>query len=159
MKKLPIKWFAVFSLSLLVVSCTGCSTIRKAYWDHQVDKLCEKDGGVTIFEKLEIRKSDYPSMKLTSKGKLILPPKGKESQGSPFYQESSIDYLRKGSPEVWRYTQSVVRKSDKKILSTYVSYSRVGGDFELGFHPSSHSCKDTDLYISTQSSAIIVKGE
>ena len=162
MKKLPIKWFAVFSLSLLVVSCTGCSTIRKAYWDHKVDEMCEKDGGTVIYEKVEISRKDYPNVKLTSTGKIILPSQEMAKINDPFYYISETEYLRRGSLDVMRHKQSIYRSSDKKLLGKRVSYGRRGGDYlfiEGPFHPSSYSCGDSEKNINEYSSIVTVNGE
>lgn len=31
---------------------------NKAYWDSKVRELCEKDGGVTVFEKVELAQGE-----------------------------------------------------------------------------------------------------
>lgn len=162
MKKPSMKWLLLLSLSMIVVSCTGCSTIRKAYWDYRVDELCKKDGGVKIYEKSVIRKSDYPDIKLTSSGEIIFPSKIKATSKDPFYYVSYTEYIKNGSLDVMKHGQSIFRSSDNKLMGTYISYGRRGGDFlffEGPFHPSSYSCKDTEKNVKDFSSIVTIQGK
>ena len=147
MKKLPIKWFAVFSLSLLVVSCTGCSTIRKAYWDHKVKELCLKEAGVTVYERVGMSKEEYDNLK-------IKPIKYSDSS-QKYFNTFDTEYLYKTSGDVgikvMKFTGSIVRKIDQKVLGDHVAFGRSGGDsiFFSWMQPSHYDCsslkKEPDL--------------
>ena len=150
MKKLPIKWFAVFSLSLLVVSCTGCSTIRKAYWDHKVKELCLKDAGVTVYEKVGMRKEEYDKFRLLDFDK--------NDPSQKYYTVSNDTYLKKdkGLDGMWvkKYEEVAIRKSDTKVLGNRVSFGRRGGDSIIfsWMHPSSFGCHSMGIRQDLQQS-------
>jgi hypothetical protein len=59
---------------------------------------------------------------------------------SPVSTETTITYIRRGSPEVRRDEEVFKRRSDNKILARYVYYARVGGDFPSWAHQSSKGC-------------------
>ena len=155
MKKLPVKWFAVFSLSLLVVSCTGCSTIRKAYWDHQVKELCEKDAGVTVYEKVGMRKEEYDKFRLLELDK--------NDPSQKYYTVSKITYLKKDNGLegmlVRKYQEEAIRKSDGKVLGEAIAYSRVGGDSVIFSweHPSVYSCSNLDIRPNLEKSIFFIE--
>jgi hypothetical protein len=44
---------------VVVVAGIGGCEARKAYYDWQVRKLCDQDGGVVVYERMEIGKADY----------------------------------------------------------------------------------------------------
>ena len=47
------------ALVLLLLLVVGFFEGRKAYWDSQVREMCEKDGGVKVFETFPITRSQY----------------------------------------------------------------------------------------------------
>jgi len=51
-----IKFIALTPLILigLVVMAFVFTLLNKAYWDYRVKQMCEKDGGVTVYEKVEL---------------------------------------------------------------------------------------------------------
>lgn len=154
-----IKMVVIGVVSVAMVSCVSCAPIRKLYWDHKVDELCEKDGGVTIYEKVTLSKRDYPNARFTSTGDYMIPFEKDARYDDPFFSRYGTEYLHKGTIDVMRHTQSIVRTSDKKILSTIVDYGRRGGDSMLSvwMHPSHHSCKKGKIDIKEFSSTITVK--
>ena len=150
---------AIAPFALIALGVAYCE-INKAYWDHRVKELCNKDGDITIYEKVVISKSDYPNMKFISTGQPILPDEGNARSSDPFFSTFNTAVLHKGYPEIRRYEQSIVRSNDKKILSTLVSYSRVGGDIPTGIiHPSYYSCENFHSNLNVYSSTITVKVE
>jgi hypothetical protein len=48
-----IKWLLFAPIVLIGLGVLG-TELNKAYWDSKVKALCEKEGGVTVFEKMEI---------------------------------------------------------------------------------------------------------
>lgn len=131
---------------------------NKAYWDHKVDRMCEKYGGVTIYERVSISKQDYPNAKFTSTEDYIVPFESDAGGDDLFFFRYDTEYLRKGAIDVMKHTQSIVRISDKKILSAVIAYGRRGGDPLLSswMHPSHHSCPGVDKWIKEFSSTITV---
>lgn len=158
MKKLSVKWLWIISFPVIVASCTGCSAINKVYWDHKVDELCEKDGGVIIYEKAVISKSDYPNIKLASNGEVILPPEKTAGPEDPYFIRFESEYLREGSLSVARSITSIVRNSDKKTMSSLVTYGRSGGDFlpEGIAYPSHYSCDNKQENLKNLGSTISI---
>jgi hypothetical protein len=97
---------------------------ENAYWDTKVEEWCQKDGGITIFEAIELPTAEYE--RHLQGGELWLPrtlgPEAKRSD--PLYGRSTISVLKTGNPEVYRSSLSVVRGSDHKVLATRVTYTR-----------------------------------
>ncbi len=166
MKKTPFKWVVVGGLGVVITSCVSCTTLNKAYWDHRVDEFCAKDAGMTIYQKIEVSKNEYPNIRIKSNGKINLPtyvqPEKSLIGNEPFYKIIKTEYIKEGNPSVFRHIESVIRGSDKKVLSTYITYGRSGGDylfFEGPFHPSFHECEKSQSNINTSSSVITIAGE
>ena len=148
-----------FILVGLVVIAFLFFEANKAYWDHRVAKMCEKDGGVTVFEKVEILKTDYPNIKVTSNNLLILPSEKNVKQGDPFFYKYNVLSIRQGFINITRHEQLVIRNKDRKILSRHISYGRSGGDFPTGFHPSNFLCGSNEANRKLLKTVITVKGE
>jgi hypothetical protein len=45
-------------LILIGLAIAG-TEFNKAYWDHKVRELCEKDGGVTVYEAIELSPEEF----------------------------------------------------------------------------------------------------
>jgi len=114
---------------------------RKAYWDHRIEEMCEKDGGVIVHEYIELEREEYPNL-ISSSGNVIIPNKYNAKVGDPYFVTFSESILRDGTPKIRRTETKIIRRSDSKILSIRVGYSREGGDIPTGIlAPSSFSCR------------------
>lgn len=155
-----LKWLFLGPVLLLLLAVTFCEA-NKAYWDHRVDELCAKDGGVTIYEKVVISKSDYFKMKFTSTRQPILPAESDATPSDPFFYRSSAEYLYRDflDLKVVKYKQSIIRASDGKKLNQAITYGRGGGDFPTGFHPSHHYCRNQIQDSNNYESTLIVSGD
>lgn len=131
---------------------------RKAYWDNKVRQMCEKDGGVVIFDKVYISKGDIDLLGRND-GKIAVPTKDLAHVNAPVYSESKTAYLRDANPKVWRKDVSVIRRADQKTIAKWVFYSRVGGDFPTFGHPSYFGCPDLKIITSDLERIFIVKGD
>ena len=131
-----LAWVALTPIVVLVAGIGGCE-VRKAYYDSQVRKMCEKDGGVTVIESVTLKRAEYEGF-LNQFGKLDIPSRERAPVGTALLHVYKYEYYRE-NPRVTRGELSVMRAADNKVLGTQVSYSRVGGDF-LAFHPSIFSC-------------------
>jgi hypothetical protein len=123
-------------VSLGLGGCFGYVPGEIGYWDARVDELCQKDGGVTIFEAIELPTAEYE--RYLRRGELWLPsvfgPNG--MRPDPIYARRTLTSLRIGNPHVTKSTVSIVRGSDQKVLATRVTYTR---DVNLpSFGPSRH---------------------
>jgi len=134
------------ALVVLLLLAIGFFEGRKAYWDSQVRRMCEKDGGTRVFERVAI-----PPIYLDKDGFIRIPAKPSISdkplhfEAKPtdlFYYEIVDEPIVSGYLAVGKHAFNVVRASDRKILSTMIVYSRSGGDFPTFVHPSSFSCPD-----------------
>ena len=131
----------VFVPFVLIALGVAYCEINKAYWDHKVKELCEKDGGVSVFEKVEISRKDHPNL-INDQGVLIIKTKDNANSEDPYYilYKDNI-VLNKENPYVWRSEYAIVRKSDGKELGVQTMYSRRGGDIPTGISHESHfSC-------------------
>ena len=114
---------------------------RKAYWDYRVNDMCEEDGGVQVFETVQISKEqflawggvgDMPNIPFESEKRLDV----------PFFKRRQFDVIHSWAPRVTRTKTTFIRRNDNMILGIYVYYSRRGGDFPSWAHPSSLSCSN-----------------
>lgn len=126
------------ALSLLAVSLAGCmgwAPGRQAYWDEQVKEMCEKDGGVTIYECVRISKAEINRhiLPMTADGKLSFTTKELAHPNAPIYAVERITYLREGNPRVRRSESIIMRRTDQAVVARWVIYARAGGDFPTGF--------------------------
>lgn len=108
--------------------CTGNLPGRQSYWDAQVRERCEKDGGITIHERVKISKKD--ALFLWGQG-LPLPTENTRKD-SPYFWEMTEEKIRDSYPKVARTEDLVKRRSDGKVLGKSIRYWRSGGDFPAG---------------------------
>jgi hypothetical protein len=103
--------------------------LNKAYWDYRVKGWCEKDGGVTVFETMELTKEES---EMYGGIKDVIPVPSKTASYADkleclsSYKKQSI---RDSNPSVYRWFGTVYRVSDKKILGKVVGYHRGGWGF------------------------------
>jgi len=121
---------AVVTLLLaMLAGCMGWTPGQQAYWDEKVGEMCEKDGGITIYERVKISKGD--AIALWGKG-LPLPTENTRKD-SPYFWERIETRIRDAYPKVARAETLIKRRSDGKVLGMSVQYWRTGGDFPTGF--------------------------
>jgi hypothetical protein len=128
---------------MVLASCSGYLPGAKGSWDEYVQNLCAKDGGVIIYARVPISKSDMERhiIPMTSDGKLGVPVRELAHPESPVYAQSNTTVLRESNPEVGRVEWTVIRRSDQAVVARWVIYGRRGGDFPTGLaHESSFSC-------------------
>lgn len=130
---------------------------RKAYWDSRVREMCEKDGGVQIFEKMSISKAEADLLP-RGNGKLGVTSKDLASANAPAYSNRRSTRLNEWNPEVQRIEHAVIRRADQKIVARWIQYGRIGGDFPSIAHPSSFACPDAKRITSDLERLFIVEG-
>ena len=116
---------------------------RKAYWDYQVDKMCEKDGGIKInnvfmadSETLELMQNKFGDIRIPKEG-------SDESIGSPLIHTNENVSIHDGNPSVSRSQISVIRVVDNVVIATKTTYYRIGGDL-YALHPTNFTCPKYD---------------
>ena len=128
-------FFVFWCGGVLLVGLLAWFPITRAYWDHQVMRLCASEGGVQVFETVVL-----PSNQFDKYDNVYVLPCGYSPLSAEFCFTDSTDYIRHGSPDLWRNTFALIRKTDNKILGKGTSFTRRGGDFPTGAHESSFSC-------------------
>ena len=107
---------------------------RQAYWDSRIRELCEKDGGITILERIRIAKGES----------IAVETKARAHPSSLVYaQTGNSTTLREGNPSVWRSEWVVVRRSDQAVVARAIQYSRAGGDFPTVAQATWFACPDS----------------
>lgn len=114
---------------------------KKMYWDAKVRELCAKDGGIRVYETVEL-----PADHFNHWGQINFyrPIDGENALGSEYLVKDETLFLRPETqqPTIVRHHFQVFRRSDGELLGEAIRYGRGGGDL-LGFwHPSSFSCPD-----------------
>jgi hypothetical protein len=154
-----LKWILLSPVVLFLLGIVFCE-INKAYWNHQVRLMCEKDGGVTVYEHIELTQDEFNL--LGGFNGYIRAPVEKYAKKFDLYISTSVhDQIHDINPYVYRSKITIFRRSDKKNLGEEISYSRVGGDFPTGImHESSFSCGDMEGFnVNITKSIFSVKGE
>lgn len=119
--------------------------LNKIYWDYRVKELCKKDGGVTVYETVELTQEEY--IRNNGKNGFISVPseKSNKNQKFDFLQKRNRTTLKKSDPAVWKTKTLIYRKSNESILGKIVTFTRRGGGFPTGItHSSSFTCRDID---------------
>lgn len=144
-----IKLFAVLASAALLCAC---STPSQVYWDNKVKEMCEKDGGVTVYETVELTKEEM--------NKLDIKNVSHSTEQDLYYEDFQIEIIESGNPEVYKTIQYVYRNSDKKLLGKKTSYGRRGGDIPDGVsHPSSYSCNQVSGFSPLFDKVFTMKGD
>lgn len=154
-----VKWIFLSPVILILLAFIFCE-VNKAYWDHKVRLMCEKDGGVTVYEKVELSQEDFKLLGGFN-GYVRTPI---EKYAKPFDLYISISKENKIhdiNPYVFRNEMEVYIRSDRRLLGKSISYVRVGGDFPTGIiHESSFSCGSIENFETNITKSIFsVKGE
>ena len=145
------------AIIVLLALAVGSFEGHKAYWDSRVREMCEKDGGVAVYEKTRI------SLEQFNRSPKVIGYIGIESieSAKPEDVVFSIDsetVLRDWNPRVTRFERVVKRRMDGKVVGKIVSYSRIGGDFPTGIvHESSFTCTEYKKIYQDESQFFVVE--
>jgi hypothetical protein len=130
-----ISWHGVLlTMSVWAGLLAGCASYlpgRQVYWDNQVRELCAKDGGFTVYERIELTREEYERLGGLNQG-LPIPDEGIAKPGFPYVREEVRTTLREANPRVMRGETLIKRRSDNKVLARSVRYWRTGGDLPTG---------------------------
>src|SRR6266850_8143339 len=83
----------------LLASCAGYTPGTKAYWDAQIDEMCQKDGGIRVYETVQLTRSEYQTLG-GAYGGLPVPDIGADKREYPYYRQFSERKIREANPEV-----------------------------------------------------------
>lgn len=129
---------ATIALSILISILSACATPTQSQveLDSEVRRLCAIDGGVKVYESVELPREQYDVQ-----GNPRLPSKATAKPTDAYYFEREYSELtRSGNASITRTVAKIVRRSDQKVLGTSTWYSRAGGDPVGPWHPSSFIC-------------------
>jgi len=127
------------ALILLVLLAVTFFEGRKAYWDYRVREMCEKDGGITVFEQVRLNAEDFRRLNGTNR-EIPIPERRSAPPMAEYVSDSERSVIRQGSPAVWRVEVTIHAVNGNRTLARYINYSRSGGDFPTFAHPSTFSC-------------------
>jgi len=140
------------ALILCAISLTACATPSQVYWDHKVKELCEKDGGVTVYEKVELTQEERKNIKIRNIKYA--------TENDAYYSEFHSQAIKEGNPKLLKNEYFLYRNADKKLLGKQVDYTRIGGDIPTGVsHDSSYSCDQVGVSTEIQNAIFVIKGE
>ena len=151
---------AIATLATALVGCMGWVPGRQAYWDAKVREMCEKDGGVTIYERVTLTESQYRDLGGT-RGAVPVPDESSENRGAPFFARTTSREINASNPRVTRRETEIIRRADGKVLGKVVIYSRVGGDVPTGIgHATYFSCQDLpDIKLDVERQLFVLSGD
>lgn len=138
----PLLKTAIVLLAVSLAGCIGYVPGRQDYWDTKVKEMCEKDGGVTVYERIQLSREEYKRLG-GIEGSIPLPNEDRSTSDNPYFRRVIDTKIREANPEVMRSETLVVRRSDGKLLGRSVRYWRRGGDAPTGLgHESSIICPE-----------------
>ncbi len=112
---------------------------KKMYWDSKVRDLCAKDGGITVYETVEL-----PAEMFNKWGQpnFYRPTQDENALGNDYIFVSEKTIYRMADPHVSRRIYKIFRKTDNKLLGKSIVYGRGGGDFPGPSYGSSFRCPE-----------------
>jgi hypothetical protein len=111
--------------------------------------MCERDGGSTVYEVVELTQEQYKNLDGFDGG-LPVPELRADRRNYPYFREWTETRIRESNPEVVRSEEVLKRRSDGKVLARAIRYSRRGGDISTGLtHESSFTCPQ-GIHLSRQ---------
>ena len=137
------KVFATLFLApvVIVVAGIGGCEARKAYYDWQVRKMCDKDGGVVIHDRIKLSRAEFARLG-GYMGEIPMPEERSALPNEPYVSSTEWTTLRVSNPTVWRIASDYKRRADGKVFARSISYLRVGGDFPSLSNSTSFTCPD-----------------
>lgn len=144
MKSSAIRAWVIALLIWSTASLVGC---EKYALDRKMKELCEKDGGVVVFEVETLPASEFNSDGVPLYRYLLdLRLAGTSQRLGPAYRYlSSFQSIKsgdsmKGEGSLTKHVIEVYRERDGRLLGRSISYDRSGGDLIVLGHPSTASC-------------------
>lgn len=152
-RRVDVIWLAVALLWIGVSFWYGGG--RKVYYDTQVNRMCQEDGGVMVYETVKLPAAQYDRL---AKQNWVLPEAKHAQPTDEYFTETETQYFRSSNPQVARAVVRFIRRSDGKVLGEYINYGRGGGDLPGPWHGSSYLCPDPTKSLGIELK-IFVKGE
>lgn len=125
----------MLGLTTLVLALSACTTPIQMAYDAEVDRLCAIDGGMKIYESVQLPPDRFDHDIFIRKNS----PEFKITQESAYLKGTKDSSIR-----LRRYSTKVIRIEDEKLLGAWVYYYRGGGDIIPSDGDSSYSCPQGD---------------
>lgn len=110
---------------------------KKMYWDAKVRKLCAIDGGVKVYETVELPTEMFDKWGMV---KFYQPVQKENALGSDYVLKRKVTFFREKKPTIERIHYLILRRSGGKALGETVLYTRGGGDLPGLWEGSSYAC-------------------
>ena len=140
-----LRWVVVVSAAIVVlvaVIAFGVTEARKAYWDKKVVEMCEQQGGIKVFQKLQLAPGTYDKL-LDERKRIRLPAETVAKSGDMYQFTLASEFVVTGDLQIRKVTQRVIQRPELKVLAEQTSFARVGGDLLMP-HPTSFACPQPD---------------
>lgn len=108
---------------------------EKWWLDYQVRELCAKDGGIRVYETVRL-----PPELIDKYGVIRIHDKAQAKPTDEYYYESSMQYIKRGDPEMWQLRFRIFQRPNDKLVGESINYARVGGDPPGPWHKSAFGC-------------------
>jgi hypothetical protein len=115
------------------------------YWEARVREMCEKDGGVRIFERVLVTPAQVKTLPRVG-SHLVVPEEGNAKPDTPVFRRISRTQIRDDDPPIVRHEETIVRRYDQRIVGVAVSYSWTPVEYPSSFiaHPAKMWCPDLE---------------
>lgn len=127
---------------------------KKIYWDAKVRELCAIDGGVKVYETVELT-ADL----LDHFGRISIPDKSEVAQSDKYFYELNIDFLRNNDPKIMRSHFVLIRRSDNKVLGESIRYGRGGGDLVGPWESTTYDCPPISKEVVGLELQVFIEGD
>mgnify|MGYP003348966674 CR=1 FL=1 len=142
-----------FQLLLLIVLFLIYYMTRFVYVDHQMSLMCAKDGGVKIYEQIEITQAEADSISVGQNIGGGMVKKQELKEGMPVYHsEFKEEIIKKTFPQITRIEYTYHRAKDDKLLAKEVWYIREGADMI-----SSSDCPESAIRTKQEQKLYLIK--
>jgi len=131
-----MKKIILISIALLLIYINFFS--GKARFDREVNRLCEIDGGIKVYETVRLPTEKYRRYTQS----LTIVPFQELKEDDEYYLVWNVLTLKDGDPDLRRSHSQIIQRSDSRILGEATSYRRRGGDLPGPWHSSSYRCPD-----------------
>ncbi len=127
---------------------------KKMYWDAKVRELCAVDGGVKVYETVELT-SDL----LDQFDRINIPYESELISTDKYFFKRIISYYRKDDPQVSRWHTQIIRYRDYKVLGEMVRYGRGGGDLYGPWSSTTYHCPPISKEVAGLELQVFIEGE
>ena len=150
----------VLTSTISFVALVGC---ERWALDRQMDVLCQKDGGVKIYETVTLPANEFSNVGQPLARYQQLARSDADLLGPDYRYVEEREIVagahakaENGEGQLTRWHHAIYRRIDNHLLGEYVRYNRSGGDgFTFGFQPSGKNCPEP---INDLAQSVFIKG-